>query len=108
MTDQTFKPTITVSPTVRQLLYALTAVGSLAATYLGAKGIIHGDEIAAWSGWVTLVSSLAVSKTDTSRPVKKRGAKHAAAVPAPAPTDVPAPAPTDDTVERTPEGLPIV
>jgi len=102
MSDQTFKPTITVSPTVRQILYALTAIGSLAATYLGAKGIIGGDEIAAWSGWVTLVSSLAVSKTDTSRPVKSKAAKHAA------PATAPEPAPAVDTVERTPEGLPIV
>lgn len=79
MTDQTpeLKATIRVNPTVRQILYALTALGSLAATYLGAKGITGAPELAAWSGWVTLVSSLAVSKTDTRRPVKPKTPKPA-------------------------------
>lgn len=73
-TTPEFKPTITVSPTVRQALYALTAVGSLVVTYLGAKNFIGAAELAMWTGWTVLVMSLAVSKTDTRRPVKTKTA----------------------------------
>lgn len=91
-TTPEFKPTITVSPTVRQALYALTAVGSLVVTYLGAKNFIGAAELAMWTGWTVLVMSLAVSKTDTRRPVKTKTT----------PTPAPAPATPPDT---TPQAL---
>lgn len=87
------KPTITVSPTVRQALYALTSVGSLVVTYLGAKNYIGAAELAMWTGWTVLVMSLAVSKTDTRRPVK----------PKTAPTPAAPPASPDVTAQQAPE-----
>jgi hypothetical protein len=91
-TTPEFKPTITVSPTVRQALYALTAVGSLVVTYLGAKNFIGAAELAMWTGWTTLIMSLAVSKTDTRRPVKTKTV----------PSHTPAPVASPDT---TPQAL---
>lgn len=95
-TTPEFKPTITVSPTVRQALYALTAVGSLVVTYLGAKNFIGAAELAMWTGWTTLVMSLAVSKTDTRRPVKAKTA------PTPTPTPNASPAVAQQHVDPAP------
>jgi hypothetical protein len=88
-TTPEFKPTITVSPTVRQALYALTAVGSLIVTYLGAKNFIGAAELAMWTGWTVLVMSLAVSKTDTRRPVKSKTSPSTPTPPAAPPVAAP-------------------
>lgn len=64
------KPRVDIPPTLRLVLYVLTSIGSLAATYLSAKGIIGGAEVGLWTGFVTLVAAIAAAKTDTSRVVK--------------------------------------
>jgi hypothetical protein len=47
------------SPKIRKALYFTYGVGSLALTYLGAKGVAGPDEIAAWTGLGVLFSVVA-------------------------------------------------
>lgn len=44
---------------IRLTLYIVTSIGSMLVTYLAAKGIIGGDEIAFWTGFTAFIAAMA-------------------------------------------------
>lgn len=59
-------PTINISPRIRFALYLLSALGSVVAAYLFAKGYVGDAELALWAGVVAIINGLAAAKTDLS------------------------------------------
>lgn len=66
------KTVLSLGPTARKSIYILSYVGSLVATYLGAKGLIGADEIALWTGLSAGASGLAAAKTKATKQVAKK------------------------------------
>lgn len=57
-------PTVNIPPAVRFALYLLSALGSVIAAYLFAKGLVGDAELALWAGVVAIINGLAAAKTD--------------------------------------------
>lgn len=55
---------INIPPAVRFALYLLSALGSVVAAYLFAKGYVGDAELALWAGVVAIINGLAAAKTD--------------------------------------------
>lgn len=58
-------PTINLNPTVRFVLYLVSAVGSAVAAYLFAKGLVGDAELGLWAALVAIVNGIAAANTNT-------------------------------------------
>lgn len=58
-------PTISLSPTVRFVLYILAALGSAVAAYLFAKGLVGDAELSLWASIVAIINGIAAANTNT-------------------------------------------
>lgn len=56
-------PTVNIPPLVRFWLYLISALGSVVAAYLFAKGYVGDAELALWAGIVAIINGLAAAKT---------------------------------------------
>lgn len=54
---------------LRVIIYAFASLGSLVVTYLVAKKTLGADEVALWTGFVTLVTGMA--GLNTANPTDK-------------------------------------
>lgn len=61
-------PVVNIPPAVRFTLYLVSALGSVVAAYLFAKGLVGDAELALWAGVVAIINGLAAAKTDLHEP----------------------------------------
>lgn len=58
-----------IPPQMRLLLYVVYGIGSVVATYLGAKSYIGAEELALWTGIGAVFSLTAGSNVELDEPV---------------------------------------
>jgi uncharacterized membrane protein YphA (DoxX/SURF4 family) len=71
-------PTVNLSPGLRLALYIVSALGSLVAAYLFAKGLVGEAETALWAGVVALINAVAAANVNNSQPVQRNERGHGA------------------------------